>query len=148
MKQQIPLRRFEYCIAGPDATATGRKIWDKHSIEMHIRLTTIDIDFEKKNLCLEGEGIKVNTTIYPGFGIDLSDKASDGLVFSLDGTLDDGKTISSCSGLLVLHSAMEKKDRNGSDWHLALYLYDNYNDEREIKLNLTMWPFAKNAELN
>ncbi|HXB06738.1 MAG TPA: hypothetical protein VNW04_06475 [Puia sp.] len=134
MIRHIPLKRFEYCTAEQGA-------WAKYRV-------TLDIDFERRNLALQGEGIKVKTTIYPGVGVDLSDKMSDGLVFSLEGVLEDGKTVNACSGLLVLYCSPEWKDSNATDWHLAIYLYDDYDDEREIKLNLTMWPLAGNPELN
>lgn len=134
MIHHIQLKRFEYHTA-----AEGSMV--KNGVH-------IDIDFEAKNLALEGEGIKVRTSIYPGFGVDLSDNTGDGLVFSLEGILEDNKTINSCSGLLVLYSTMERKDQNTRDWRLALYLYDDYNSSREIKLNLAMWPFAEKPELN
>jgi hypothetical protein len=133
MKQEIPLKRFEYCIADPGAIGIGGNV---------------DVDFEKSTLRLAGERLKVKATIYPGFGVDLSDETNDGLVFSLDGILEDGKTINSCSGLLVLHSATDRKGRSGSEWRLSVYLYDNNNDEREIILNLTMGPVSGNAGLN
>jgi hypothetical protein len=148
MKHHIPLKRFEYFIAEPRANNTARAIRDKHSVEMHFRFMNVDVDFEKRSLSFEGEGIKVKTTIYPGGGVNLSDSANDELVFSLDGILEDGKTINSCSGLLVLHSAAEREGRRDKEWCLTIYLYDDYNDEREIKFNLTMWSVPENPELN
>jgi hypothetical protein len=134
MKQHIPLKRFEYCTAEQGATADNR--------------VNFEIDFEKGNLALEGEGIKIKTTIYPGFSVDLSDKTNDELVFSLQGIMEDGKTINSCSGLLVLYCSTEKKARADVDWRVAVYLYDDYEGDREIKLNLTMSLLTGNPELN
>jgi len=132
MKQEVPLKRFEYCI-------TDRALY---------RLRNVDVDFEKKCLRLVGEGLKVHTTIYPGFGVDLSDETNDGLVFSLEGILEDGKTINTCSGLLILHNAIYRKGRHGRAWHLSVYLYDDNNDEREIRFNLAMEPMSENAAFN
>jgi hypothetical protein len=87
MKHHIPLMRFEYSTAEQGATAQNR--------------VTIEIDFEKRNLALKGEGIKISTTIHSGYSVDLSDKTNDGLVFSLDGVLEDGKTINTCSVILL-----------------------------------------------
>ena len=132
MKQEIPLKRFEYCIAD----------------RAPYRLTNVDVDFEKKSLRFVGEGLKAHTTIYPGFGVDLSDEANDGLVFSLEGILEDGKTINTCSGLLVLYSTMDRDGQSGMAWRLSVYLYDDNNDDREIRFNLAMVPLSGNAELN
>jgi hypothetical protein len=134
MKQPIPLKRFEYCTAEQSATAYNK--------------VNFEIDFEKGNLAIEGEGIKVKTTIYSGFCSNLSDKTDDELVFSLQGIMEDGKTINSCSGLLVLYSATKRRARAGTDWRVVIYLYDDYDGDREIKLNLTMSLLAGNPELN
>ena len=132
MKQEIPLKRFEYCV-------TDRALY---------RITNVDVDFEKKSLRFVGEGLKVHTTIYPGFGVDLSDETNDGLVFSLEGILEDDKTINTCSGLLVLYNVMDRNGRSGMAWRLSVYLYDDNNDEREIRFNLAMEPMSGNAALN
>jgi hypothetical protein len=132
MKQEVPLKRFEYCMA-------DRALY---------RLRNVDVDFEKKCLRLVGEGLKVNATIYTGCGVDLSDDTNDGLVFSLEGILEDGKSINTCSGLLVLHNAIDRKGQQGRAWLLSVYLYDDHNDEREIKFNLAMEPMSENAAFN
>jgi hypothetical protein len=134
MNIHIPLKRFEYCTAEQGATAKNR--------------VSVDIDFEKRNLAIEGEGIKIKTAIYPGVGVDLSDNIDDELVFSLQGVLEDGKTINSCSGLLVLQCDMEGQARSVRDWRVSVYLYDDYDGDREIKLNLTMWLLPGNPQLN
>jgi hypothetical protein len=134
MKLQTPLRRYEYCTAEQGATADNK--------------VNFEIDFEKGNLAIEGEGIKVKTAIYPGFSVDLSDKTNDDLVFSLQGIMEDGKTINSCSGLLVLYCATKKQVRADMDWRVVVYIYDDCDGDREIKLNLTMSLLAGNPELN
>jgi hypothetical protein len=216
MKQQIPIRRFEYfnaehVIAGgamaapgsgtPAAPASGTSRApatgtpanpDSATPDLDFRLMTMDIDFEKRTLSLEGiskpgtghqgsrqtgrgqgrgqrksrqagsghrksrhaqsgpdgEFIKVFATICPGPGFQLSETADDGLFLSLDGVLEDSKTISSCNGLLMLHCRAEKQGWNGVEWYLVIYLCDDYNEWREIRLNLPMWPVSENAVLN
>ncbi|HEX9514188.1 MAG TPA: hypothetical protein VF939_27035 [Puia sp.] len=133
MKDSIPLKRFEYCISDTAAT---------------VQFANVDIDFEKKNLSLTGGSLKVKATIYPGCAVDLSDSSEDELVFSLEGIMEDGKSINSCSGLLVLDSMMSRYELGGKEWHATVYLYDDYNDEREIKLKLPMCSLSENAELN
>jgi|HubBroStandDraft_2_1064218.scaffolds.fasta_scaffold1265210_1 hypothetical protein len=134
MKRHIPLKRFEYCTAEQGVTAKDR--------------VTIEIDFEKGNLAIQGEGIKVKTSIYPGVSVDLSEKTNDELIFSLQGILEDGKIINTCSGLLVVYRTTQVRVRGVRDWRVAVYLYDDYDNEREIKLNLTMWHLAGDPKLN
>lgn len=168
MKQQIPIRRFEYCTPEGGITTGARAVPDSRSFNIDFRLMTMDIDFERRTLSIEGisrtgngerknrraqsgadgEFIKVSATICPGAGFPLSGTDEDGLVLSLDGVLEDSKTISSCNGLLTLHCAAEKQGWNGGEWRLAVYVSDDYNDQREINLNLTMWPLSENAGLN
>lgn len=166
MKHSLPLRRFEYCVPNPGSN--DMEISDIHPFEMNFPKVNIDIDFEKKNLSLEGdswlilddsqnpepayslgnERIKVRATIYTGFSVSLSSFSEDELVYSLEGILEDGKSITSCSGLLVLNGAAGGKEQGGRKWYLAVYLYDDYDDERAIRLKLAIHSFAENAELN
>jgi hypothetical protein len=127
MQQQIPLKRFEYCLA---------------------RFTSLDIDFEKGSLRLYTKGMKVKASIYTGFGVNLSDPADQALVFSLNGILEKDKTINACTGLLVIKNATEMKGRSGTEWDLTIYLYDDFAGDREIKFNLWMLPLSENATLN
>jgi hypothetical protein len=169
MKHPILLKRFEYCIADSAATANGKGMRGGHLPEMYFQSANVDIDFERKSLSLEGDSqlilgnsltskpvhssarkkrVKVKATIYPGFAINLSDRAEDDMVFSLKGIIEDGVTINTCSGLLVLHGMTNRNAPGGKEWHATVYLYDDYNDEREIKLKLPICSLAENAGLN
>jgi len=133
MKHTIPLKRFEYCM--PDTATTN------------FHLAKVNIDFEKGSLSLETD-VKVNATIYPGVRVHLSDVADEEFVFCLEGIIANGDTINTCSGLLVLDSMINRNAPCGKEWHATIYLYDDYDDEREIKLRLQMCSLAVNAELN
>ncbi|HMI59987.1 MAG TPA: hypothetical protein VK518_03740, partial [Puia sp.] len=147
----------------------GKSIRGGHFPGMYFQSANVDIDFEKKSLSLEGDSllilgnslmskpvhpsarkkrVKVKATIYPGFAIDLSDTAEDDMVFSLKGIIEDGVTINACSGLLVLHSMTNRNAPGGREWHATVYMHDDHDDEREIKLKLPMCSPGKNAELN
>jgi len=146
MKNVIPLKRFEYSI--PDAAAMATGALEENALEMHFQFANVDIDFEKQTLSLTGKRLKVKATIYPGFSVDLTDFSEDGLVFSLEGIIEDDKSINSCSGLLILDNMTSRNTPGGREWHATVYLYDNYDDEREIKLRLPMYSHGANAELN
>jgi hypothetical protein len=155
MKRHIPLKRFEYCVLASGTTVDGMK--------------KVSIDFEKRELSLTGdvrlvadrprklwrilsnfskERIEVRATIYPGLNGVLAGFSADEIIFSLEGTMQDSKHINSCSGLLVLENLTNGLEAEGRDWQATLYLYDDENDEREIKLKLTVYSPSANPELN
>jgi hypothetical protein len=148
MKHPLPLKRFEYCFPEPGATANDAGIGGSDFPELHFRLANVEIDFEKKNLSLERERIKVRATLYSGHSMDLSNTEAGELIFSLAGIMEDGNSISSCSGLLVLDSLTNRNEAGGREWHASVYLYDDCDDEKEIMLRLTMYCLSGNAELN
>jgi hypothetical protein len=151
----LPLKRFEYCIAGPGVAADGMK--------------KVSIDFQKKRLSVTGdlrlvpdrsrrlwrkssafsrERIEVSATIHPGFIGGLAGFSTGELIFSLEGTMRDSKRINSCSGLLVLENLTDGHGWEGRVRHATLYLYDDNSDGREIKLRLTMYCPMENPERN
>lgn len=167
MKHPLPLRRFEYC--EPSPVVNDMAINNLHSFDTHFPRVNVEVDFEKRNLSLEADAclivedsqnpdpacsaaandrIKIRATIYKSFSVNLSNFTDDELVFSLEGILEDGKSITSCSGLLILNGAPDENEQGGKKWYLAVYLYDDYDDEREIKLKLAMHSFTGNAGLN
>jgi hypothetical protein len=151
----LPLKRFEYCIPGPDTAADGMK--------------KVSIDFEKKKLPVTGdirivpersrklwrnrssssvERIEVRANIYPGFTGGPAGFSTHELIFSLQGTMGDSKHVNSCSGLLVLENLTNGHGWEGRESHATLYLYNDDSDGREIKLRLTMYCPLANPERN
>jgi hypothetical protein len=151
----LPLKRFEYCFAGPGAAADGMK---KVSIDFEKKRLSVTGDIRpvparsrglwRKRSVASGEKIEVSATIYPGFTGGLTGLSTDELIFSLEGTMRDSKHVNSCSGLLVLENMAKGHDREGLEWHATLYLYDDASDGREIKLRLTMYRPLANPERN
>jgi len=154
MKHSIPFKHFDYAVPFPDTHANRTGSGDGSSFDTHLPSLRVSIDFEKRELTLEGKGlfdnekIRVKATIYPGFGVNLSEFTKDEFVFSMDGSLDDGKKIDKCSGLLVFSKPIDREGTEAGEYHLNIYLYDDFDDEREIKLRLTMYAFSKNALFN
>lgn len=137
MKQNLPLKRFEYCIPAHDTTPDGMKIQDSPVFGLDFQQTALSIDFENRKLLLFGDGINIRATIYPGFNGALAGLSTDELVFSLEGLMEHGKIINSFSGLLVLDNMPDGHGTEVREWHAILYLYDDHIDGREIKLRLT-----------
>ena len=155
MEQHIPLKRFEYNISTSGAAVDGIK--------------NVTIDFETRELSLIGdmrpvpdrprklwrarsapskERIEVRATIYPGVTGALPGFSTDGIIFSLEGTMRISKHINSCSGLLVLEDLTNRQGLDGCEWFATLYLYDEKCDGREIKFRLTLYSPLVNPELN
>jgi hypothetical protein len=169
MKQPVYLKSFEYSIPASDKDFRHRGILYRDYVQMHLPLVKINIDFENKYLALETNGfpattsskktertrfafeqerIKVNANIYCGLDINLSGSAGEELVFLLEGIVDDGDSKNPCSGLIVIGSRTNVHESGGKEWDLIISLYDNNNDDREIKLDLMMYSLSHNAELN
>jgi hypothetical protein len=70
------------------------------------------------------------------------------MVFLLEGIVDDGESKNPCSGLIVIDGRTNIRESGGKEWDIRISLYDNNNDEREIKLDLMMYSVSQNAELN
>jgi hypothetical protein len=98
-------------------------------------------DFEK-------ERIKVNAKIYCGLDINLTGSSNEGLVFLLEGVMDDGESKNPCSGLIVIDSKSNRHESEVKEWDLRVYLYDCNDDDREIKIDMMMYSLSQNAELN
>jgi hypothetical protein len=176
MKHSIPLKRFDYAVPFPDTYDDRPGSGDGDPFETHLAPLKVSIDFEKRDLYLEGtdlfekdvvqiekdsaqkpqrmasipgnEGIIVKATFSSGFHINLSEFTKDELVFPMDGILDDGKTLNSCSGLLMIAKTINRDGSETGEYHLNVYLYDDSDNDREIKLRLTMYPLLPNALLN
>jgi hypothetical protein len=169
MKQPIYLKSFEYSIPASEKDLNHRGILYRDYFKMHLPLVKVNIDFEHKYLVLESNGfptkcplsksaltrfeygkerIKVNANIYCGLNINLSRSSGDELVFFLEGIMDDGESKNPCSGLLVIETATSIYESGGKEWDLRVYLYDNNNEDKEIKLDLMMYSLSQNAELN
>jgi len=168
MKHSIPLKRFDYAVPFPDTYDDRMGSGGGDPFETHLAPLKVSIDFERRDLYLEGtdlfekgpvqkprpiasvpdnEGIIVKATFSSGVRINLSGSTQDEIVFSMDGILDDGKTINSCSGLLVIAKTINRDGSETGEYRLSVYLYDDSAD-REIKLRLTMYPLLPNASLN
>src|SRR5260221_11237317 len=123
MKQPVYLKSFEYSIPASEKDfSQPDKLYGDY-FEMRLPIVKLNIDFVNKYLILEGNGIqaktlssnkeltrfdfereriKVNANIYCGLDINLSGSSNDGLVFLLEGMVDDGERNCPCSGLLLM----------------------------------------------
>jgi hypothetical protein len=169
MKQPVYLKSFEYSIPASEKDFHDGGNPNKDFMKMHLPLVKVNIDFENKYLFLESNGmegkslssktelsrfafekerIKVNAHIYCGLDINLSGSSNEEMVFLLEGIVDDGESENPCSGLIVIDGRTNMHESGGKEWDLRISLYDNNNDEREIKLDLMMYSRSQNAALN
>jgi hypothetical protein len=49
---------------------------------------------------------------------------------------------------LVIDQRESSHESSGKKWDLRVYLYDDNDEDREIKLDLMMYSPSQNAELN
>jgi hypothetical protein len=169
MKHPVYLKSFEYSVPVSEKGFHHRGNPYRDSLKMRLPLVKVNIDFVNKSLFLEGNGvlvktlssktertgfdfeqdrIKVYAKIYCGLDINLSGSSNEGLVFLLEGVMDDGESKNPCSGLIVIDSRSNRQESEEKEWDLRVYLYDNNNDNREVKIDMMMYSLSKNAELN
>lgn len=167
MEKQLLLKRIQYSIPSTSLAWAGN-IRD-HLVTEQLPLMRVQIDFEKGELELEGDWyflmmanayldeswlpfhrdrVLVKTAVYPAFSIDLNDPESDGLIFPLEGTLQDGSCLSGCSGLLVLESTRITNGVVRNQWNITCYLYDSHFDEGEIKFQMPLYISEGNKNYN
>ena len=167
MEKQLLLKRIQYSIPSSSLTLAGNT--RSHLVNEQLPLMKVQIDFEKGALQLEGDWyflmvanayhdeswltfhrdrVLVKTAIYPAFSIDLNDSACDGLIFPLEGTLEDGSSLSDYSGLLVLESTRISDGVIRNQWNITCYLYDSHFDESEIKFQFPVYIGEGNKNYN
>ena len=169
MRQPVYLKSFEYSIPVSEKGFHHGSNPYRDNFKMRLPLVKINIDFVNKHLFLEGNGvlaktlsskteltgfdfekerIKVNAKIYCGLDINLSGSCNEGLVFLLEGIMDDGVNKNPCSGLIVIDSRLDRYESEEKEWELRVYIYDSTNGDREVKLDMMMYSLSPNAALN
>lgn len=167
MEKQLPLKRIQYSIPSFSLALAGNI--RSHLVTEQLPLMKIQIDFEKGELQMEGDWyflmkanayhneslltfhrnrVLVKTSVYPALSIDLNDPESDGLIFPLEGTIQDGSCLNGCSGLLVLESTGISNGVIRKQWNITCYLYDSHFDESEIKFQLPVYIGQGNKNYN
>ena len=160
MKQSILLKQFEYSIPASSFAIAG--LGKQYAIAGHLPLMKVFIDFEKGKLYLEGdwqfmiaanthskpgwsgyhrERVKIETAVYPAMSVNLDDHNSDGLVFPMEGIIQDGSIINSCSGLLVIDNIRSESGLISKNWNISFYIYDAQFDDCEIKFKLPLFQY-------
>lgn len=151
----LPLKRFEYCFAGPGAATNGMKKvsidFENNKLSVSGEISLVPDRFRtlwRKRGAVSREKIEVSATIYPGLTGGAIGFSADELIFSLEGTMRDSKHVNACSGLLVLENFTGRQGYESEEWHATLYLYDDNVDGREIKIRLTTYCSPANPEWN
>jgi hypothetical protein len=158
MKKPILLKQFKYSI--PPCVNTIAGIKKNHIVAEHLPLMKVVIDFENGNLKLQGdwhfmmasnkynevgcsnnhkERVQIEATIQASSPINLNNPQNDGLVFPMDGTIKDGNSLGSCSGLVVLDNVRGLNGLISDQWNISFYLYDQQFNDCEIKFKLPIF---------
>ncbi|HMC87816.1 MAG TPA: hypothetical protein VKI61_19970 [Chitinophagaceae bacterium] len=170
MKKQILLKQFTHTIL-PSAVIAAKELTtgSEHYPNDPLALT-VDIDFEKGNVKLEGDWhfmmtcnrdaepawfnyhtgkVCIEAGILPSSVINLADEKNDGVVFVLEGNIKDiSNNVNACFGLLVLNKIAGPDKMKSGLWHICFYLYDNSNEECEIAFKLPVYVSRSELVLN
>lgn len=158
MKKQLLLKQFEYSIPYSALVAAGVK--SNHFFAEHLPLMKVTVDFENGKLKLDGDWrfmlaankhneasrfgcdrdrVKIETAIYPACVINLNDPYSNGLMFPLEGNINDGNSLSTASGLLILDNVTAGNGLMSNQWNTSFYIYDAAYNDCEIKFQLPVY---------
>ena len=159
MKTTTLLQRFEFAIM-PAASLVSLYENENYPVSDHLPLMRVNIDFAKGRLLLDGEWqflvsanirarsgwfsyhkgrVTVDVSLFHSSVIDLSDPFSNGIVLTADGLINDGSSINSCSGMVVLDKLTTPKKSGYHGWDVTFYLYVYQEDKCEIKFKLPLY---------
>lgn len=159
MKTTTLLHCFEFAIM-PAASLVSLHGNENHPVATHLPLMRVNIDFEKSRLLLDGEWqflvaanvrarskwfsyhearVTVDLSLFHATVIDLSDPFNDGIVIVADGIINDGSSINSCSGMVILDKSAHPQKPGYHNWDITFYLYDYQEDKCEIKFRLPLY---------
>ncbi|ANE49682.1 hypothetical protein SY85_03380 [Flavisolibacter tropicus] len=80
--------------------------------------------------------VSIDASIYPALSINLNDSTCDGLVLPLEGYIEDGAILSSCSGLLALDKISASYEPH---WKITTYLCDLQFDNCELNVQFPVY---------
>jgi hypothetical protein len=167
MKEELLLKEFQYTI--PASLLAFKGVKNNYLVAEHLPLMQVTVNFEEGELKLEGdwrfmmaanrhnepgwliyhrERVEIETAIYSSLVIDLNDRYTDGLVFPLEGSIQDGDSLHSCSGLLVTDNVRGSDGLIGNQWNISFYLYDAQFDDCKIKFKLSIYQTSLNENNN
>lgn len=157
MQEPVLLSRFEYAMLSSTITVSSRDGLEKYPFGSQVPLVSIKIDFEKGDFWLEGnrqfmlfsrktrkvrelvsqqERVRVESSLFPGSVIDLSDRSNDGLFFTMDGSILYGGMLKTCTGLMLLENIRNKQGDFTRHWSIAFNLHVITQKEYELKFKI------------
>ena len=168
MEINVRLQQFEFAIMPPTSVVQMSE-YKNYSGGCHLPLMQVNIDFAKGKLLLEGDWgfmvyankharpewlshykgrVTIDVSLYPAAAIDLLDPFNSGIVLPADGTINNGRIVNSCSGLVILDKLSGSQKIGGHGWDIIFYLYDYHLDECEIKFKLPVYLNVTNPNNN
>ncbi|HUR11768.1 MAG TPA: hypothetical protein VM012_10390 [Flavitalea sp.] len=154
MKNILLIKQFEYIIPSSAQILSAMTSTTQQILQDDQPLMKVLFDFENGSLKLAGNRhfiitanknkeaaafkyqksrLLIDADISPSFPIDLGDDGSDGLIWSLKGSIKNGNVSSPCSGLLLLHKMWNVYQ---SQWNISFHLYDLKFLKGEVKFKL------------
>ena len=158
MKTPTPLEGFEFAIM-PAASLVSLYENENYPVADHLPLMRINIDFAKGKLLLDGEWqflvsanirarsewfayhkgrVTVDVSLFRSSVIDLANPFSNGIVLTGEGLINDGSSINSCSGMVILDKSTDPTESGYHSWDITFYLYDYQEEKCEIKFKLPL----------
>ncbi len=169
MIHQSLLHQFDYSIPASSETYAGPLKGCGKNLAGHLPLLKMKINFSTGTMSIEAdwrfiareellhnsglftnyrERIMIQGIINSSIEINLAENNCDGLLFPIEGKLNDGSIICTCTGLIILEAARNNNFKSFTKWMLNIYLYDALVENFEIKLKLPLFYASASSHNN
>ena len=160
MIHQSLLHQFDYSIPATSETYAGPlKVCGK-KLASHLPLLKMKIDFLTGTMRIDAdrrfiareelhhnsgfftsyrERVMIEAIINSSIEINLAGNICDGLLFPVEGKINDGSIICSCTGMIILEAGCNNNIIHFNTWMLNIYLYNALVENFEIKLKLPLY---------
>jgi hypothetical protein len=149
------LKKFEYSL--PASTVTVFDKQQTNGVAKHASLFKLRIDFVAGVLNFEGyrkyititnfheksylvnsnsDRLKIETVISPATTINLNEPETDGMIFPMQGLIENANCLVPCAGFLMLDKTRAGNKYLKELWNISCYIYDNQFTDFEINFKL------------
>jgi hypothetical protein len=149
------LKKFEYSL--PASTVTVFDKQQTNGVAKHASLFKLRIDFVAGVLNFEGyrkyititnfheksylvnsisERLKIEMMISPATAINLNEPETDGMIFPMEGLIENANCLIPCAGFLMLDRVGIGRKYPEDLWNISCYIYDIQFTDFEINFKL------------
>lgn len=169
MTQPHLLHQFEYTVPPSSLSISGPAQRSFKAMADHANLLRVIVDFEAGEVIIEGdrkfilqtsagnrdnvlssstERIIIQANLSSFKPLDLDDVNSVAFIFPLDGCIEDGDTVRTCTGMVAVDHVLNDLNNEIQNSFISIYIYDMESDDNEIMFRFPAYPGNINCNSN